>query len=84
MKILMLASEAEPYSKTGGLADVVGSLSRTLAGLGHEVGVVLPLYQETALVLAKRPVSTLHQSLAIPLGAETRDVAIRLVAEGGV
>ncbi|MDA1313543.1 MAG: glycogen synthase GlgA [Acidobacteria bacterium] len=80
----MLASEAEPYSKTGGLADVVGSLSRTLAGLGHEVGVVLPLYQETAPVLAKRSVSTIHEHLAIPLGKETRNVAIRRVAEGGV
>jgi starch synthase len=84
MKILMLASEAEPYSKTGGLADVVGSLSRTLAGLGHQVGVVLPLYQETAPLLAKRRVSTIHESLAIPLGKDIRNVGIRQVDEGGV
>jgi starch synthase len=84
MKILMLASEAEPYSKTGGLADVVGALSRTLASLGHEVGVVVPLYQETVAVLAKRSVSTLHENLPIPLGSETRNVALRLVEEGGV
>ena len=40
----MLASEVAPYAKTGGLADVVGSLSKALARRGHEVHVVLPLY----------------------------------------
>jgi starch synthase len=34
-----------PYAKTGGLADVLGALPRALAGLGHEVTVVLPRYR---------------------------------------
>jgi starch synthase len=41
----MVASEALPFAKTGGLADVVGSLPRALAGLGHEVDVVIPRYR---------------------------------------
>ena len=44
LKVLMVASEATPYAKTGGLADVVGSLPRALARLGHQVAVVLPRY----------------------------------------
>lgn len=45
MKILMVASEAAPYAKTGGLADVVGALPFALAARGEQVGVVLPLYR---------------------------------------
>ena len=44
MKILMTASEAVPYAKTGGLADVVTGLSKALAGRGHDVTAVLPHY----------------------------------------
>ncbi len=45
MKILMVASEATPFVKTGGLADVLGSLPAALVRLGDEVGVVLPKYR---------------------------------------
>ena len=45
MKILLASSEVHPYSKTGGLADMVGALSRTLAGGGHQVGLITPLYE---------------------------------------
>lgn len=40
----MVTSEATPYAKTGGLADMVAALSRQLAENGHEVKVLLPLY----------------------------------------
>lgn len=45
MRILMVASEAEPFAKTGGLADVMGSLPPALAKRSHEVAVVLPRYR---------------------------------------
>ena len=44
MKILFTASEAVPFVKTGGLADVVGALAPVLAGEGNDVRVVIPLY----------------------------------------
>jgi starch synthase len=45
VRILFTASEVEPYSKTGGLADVAGSLPLALARRGHEVRVVSPRYR---------------------------------------
>ena len=44
MQIVFAASEAVPFAKTGGLADVVGALPRQILKLGHEVTVYLPLY----------------------------------------
>ena len=45
MKILLASSEVHPFSKTGGLADMVGALGKALAAAGHEVGIVTPLYR---------------------------------------
>ena len=42
--ILMVASEAVPFSKSGGLADVAGALPLALARLGHRVTLVVPRY----------------------------------------
>lgn len=44
MKILLASSEALPYSKTGGLADMVGALAKFLARAGHEVRLITPMY----------------------------------------
>ncbi len=44
MKILFAASEIYPHAKTGGLADVVTSLTNELRSLGHDVKIVLPGY----------------------------------------
>ena len=46
MKILMVASEATPFAKTGGLADVLGVLPAALQQRGATLGVVLPLHRQ--------------------------------------
>ena len=46
MNIAFAASESVPFSKTGGLADVVGALPRALAALGHQVTVYLPRHRQ--------------------------------------
>jgi starch synthase len=45
MKILLASSEVHPFSKTGGLADMVGALGKALAQAGHEARIVTPLYR---------------------------------------
>lgn len=45
MKILIAASEAVPYAKTGGLADVTGSLVKEFRSRGIDASVILPLYR---------------------------------------
>ena len=45
LRILMVASEAVPYAKTGGLADVAAALPKALGALGHDVTVVMPRYR---------------------------------------
>lgn len=48
MNILYAVSEAAPFVKTGGLADVAGSLPQALCQMGHDARVVLPLYDNIA------------------------------------
>ena len=45
MKILFVTAEMSPFAKTGGLADVAGSLPKALVGMGHDVRVVMPKYR---------------------------------------
>ena len=47
MKILLASSEVHPFSKTGGLADMVGALGKALVQAGHEARIVTPLYRGT-------------------------------------
>jgi starch synthase len=60
--VLFAASECVPFSKTGGLADVVGALPRAVCELGHQVTVYLPLYKETQL---EKP-RTVIASITVP------------------
>jgi len=71
-RVLMVASEAAPYAKTGGLADVVGSLPAALQAQGEEVAVVIPRYGSISLKNARR----VYDRLSIYLGRDRFDTAI--------
>lgn len=63
----MVASECEPFAKTGGLADVVDALARALGSLGHAVDVYLPLYRGL-----EKPPGAVPLRLSVPVGVEGR------------
>lgn len=66
MRVLFVSSEGLPFSKTGGLADVVEALPKALVEIGHEVAVVLPRYRGTKSDKVVAP------SLSVPLGPRLR------------
>ena len=70
MRILFVASEGLPFSKTGGLADVIEALPKALVALGHEVAVVLPRYRGT------RAGTVVMNSMTVPMGTTLRFAAI--------
>jgi starch synthase len=68
MRVAFVASECVPFSKTGGLADVVGALPPALAALGHDVEVYLPKYRQTRLTSPR----TLLRSVTVPFDDQYR------------
>lgn len=75
MHVLFAASECVPYSKTGGLADVVGALPRAIAQLGHQVTVYLPLYRQTQSRL--KDSRTVISSITVPFDDSYRFCSVR-------
>lgn len=68
MKILIAASEMVPFAKTGGLADMVGALSRELQAMGHEVTCVVPFYR--AVAQAARDAKPSGVKITVPVGVK--------------
>jgi starch synthase len=64
VKIAEIAPEVAPYSKTGGLADVLGALPHHLAELGPDVVVVSPLHRSVQAFELDRS----HPPLKVPIG----------------
>jgi starch synthase len=76
MKILFVASEGLPYSKTGGLADVIEGLPRALREMGHEIAVLLPRYRgnKASSVLVSSVTIALSNQLRFPAFLEGKGV----------
>ncbi|HKL24641.1 MAG TPA: glycogen synthase GlgA [Desulfuromonadales bacterium] len=66
LNILMVASEAAPFAKTGGLADVVGALPPALQARGHDVRVVLPGYR--CVRQSGAPLRRSRAKIPVPVG----------------
>jgi starch synthase len=68
MDIVFVASEMVPFAKTGGLADVIGSLPREIAKRGHRVFVFLPKYKE--ITKQRFSLTTSLENMVVPIGTE--------------
>src|SRR5436190_15007305 len=65
--VLIIGSEAVPFSKTGGLADVLGALPPALARLGWDVTLAIPRYRGVTA-------GSLVDSFPVTAGGYVRDV----------
>jgi len=74
MKLAMLSPEITPFAKTGGLADVVGTLSIALAQRGHEVLLIMPAYR--SVLNGPFALDESGMQLAIPLGTRTEKASV--------
>src|SRR5437868_14327133 len=73
LAICLLASEVEPLSKTGGLADVAGALTRSLHRAGHDVRLFTPCYASIDRAgIEAEPVAGLQRSEERRVGKEWR------------
>lgn len=82
MNIVMAASEAFPFCKTGGLADVVGALSQQLAGRkGNKVLLFLPHYRNIRRVSSLKVVPGVY---LIPVGGRIEQVSLSYINWGNV
>ncbi len=68
MNILLATSEAVPFAKTGGLADVCGALPIELARLGHQAAVIMPAYRQTRY--CGLPIERLGIDFIVPIGSK--------------
>ena len=76
MRVVFMASECVPFSKTGGLADVVGALPQALSAQGYGLDVFIPRYRMTK---PGRPVAE-ASNLTFAVGKELKSASIQ---EGG-
>jgi starch synthase len=83
LRVLFLSSEVTPFAKTGGLADVAGSLPDALKRQGAEVSIALPLYRTTREGgFSPRP---LFSGLQVPLGsASLKGNVLQVLTREGV
>jgi starch synthase len=65
LRILFVSSEMAPFARTGGLGDVAGALPQALAAQGHEVRVMMPLYQ--GMQNSRPALRCIIPALAVPL-----------------
>ena len=70
LSIVMVTSEAHPFAKTGGLAEVAGALPDALARLGHSVTIVLPRYRGVSIEGAE------SRNFTVSLGSHQQAITV--------
>ncbi|MBI5675352.1 MAG: glycogen synthase GlgA [Nitrospirae bacterium] len=70
MKALIASSEVVPFAKTGGLADVAGTLVNELKKAGVDAGIILPFYKSIKQAASDLGIMPLNKEIAVPLGNE--------------
>jgi starch synthase len=68
LKILFATSEAVPFAKTGGLADVAGALPKSLQAMGCEIKLIMPYYR--IVKGSGHPLQYLGEEIEVPIGDE--------------
>lgn len=76
MRIVLASSEAVPFAKTGGLADVVSALAKALAELGHQVWVIIPHYPQQLPRNLSPAIEPANISFPVPIGTRAADARI--------
>jgi len=81
MRVLICSGEAVPYAKTGGLADVAGSLPKALRELGHDARLALPKY--ASVYEGGFATSVAAADLQVPLGGRRVTVSVETADVSG-
>ncbi|MFC7060969.1 glycogen synthase GlgA [Halobacillus seohaensis] len=82
MNVLMIGSECAPFVKTGGLADVLGSLPQALREEGHDVRIVLPKYEDMSDEWKMQ--LTTSQTFNIEMGWRNQYAGIEFIEYDGI
>jgi starch synthase len=72
MNVLIASSEAVPFCKTGGLADVVGALPKELEKLKVNVSLILPLYR----IIKREGLKKMDLRFMVPISGRTEEASI--------
>ena len=83
LNIVFTASEATPLAKTGGLADVTGSLPHALQRLGHNVTVIIPYYRQHIDVM-EADIIPLEKTLHILIDGQHRSIPLHEITMEGL
>ena len=73
MNVFMIASEAYPFSKTGGLGDIAGNLPHALKQINVNSSLIIPLYKDNYKLIKN---NTTYTTFNIKLGLETIKIEI--------
>ena len=82
MKILFVASEVAPFAKTGGLADVTGSLPLELKRMGHDVRIIIPFYD--CIAKGSFPIRKWRKNVEFTVAGTTHKCLFRQTSLGDI